>query len=315
MENPNVRIMSTSRGPVEYLDSGNGEVILSLHGAMGGYDQSQILARTIGEENYRYLSLSRPGYLGTPLIAGETPEEQADLYAEVIDLLGIRQVIVFAISGGGPSAINFALRHRDRCRGLVLVSTMGGKTRNKIPFFFHVMTRMAKWPAFVDMMREKTEKNLKQNLRRSISNPAILERTVRDTDVMALYTELTVGIFNRMAERIEGTKNDIKISQTTTYSLKDIAVPTLVIHGTKDLLVPFEEHGMRLATEIPGAQLLAAEGGEHVTIFTHREEIRSKVAAFLKGLNGEEETSKKDYNNAIDNTVIQAYICSNPRGE
>ncbi len=285
MEDPNVKILATSRGPVEYLDSGNGDVVLSLHGAMGGYDQSQILARTIGEANYRYLSLSRPGYLGTPLTAGATPEEQADLYAEVIDLLGIRQVVVFAISGGGPSAIHFALRHPHKCRGLVLASTVGGKTRSRIPFTFHVMTLLAKWPAFVSMMRRKTEKNLKQKLRRSVSAPDILERTVRDCDVMTLYRELAIGMFHRMAERIEGTKNDIKISQTRTYPLKDIAVPTLVIHGTKDPLVPFEEHGMRLAAEIPSAQLLAAEGGEHVTIFTHRREVQSKVSAFLKELN------------------------------
>jgi len=76
MENPNIKIMTTSRGPVEYLDSGTGQVVLSLHGAMGGYDQAEILARTIGESNYRFLSLSRPGYLGTSLSAGRTPEER-----------------------------------------------------------------------------------------------------------------------------------------------------------------------------------------------------------------------------------------------
>jgi pimeloyl-ACP methyl ester carboxylesterase len=279
-----VRVLTTSRGPIEYLDAGDGPVVLTLHGAMGGYDQASILARTIGESGYRYLALSRPGYLGTPLTAGRTPEEQADLYAEFIDLLGIRQVIVFAISGGGPGAIHFALRHRGKCQGLVLASTVGGKTRNKIPFTFHVMTRLAQWPAFVNMMRRKTEKNLKQGLRRSISDPDILERTVGDGDVMALYRELATGMFHRMAERIDGTRNDIRITQTRDYPLTDIAVPTLVIHGTRDPLVPFEEHGMRLAREIPGAQLLAAEGGEHVTIFTHRREVQARVSLFLKGL-------------------------------
>ena len=120
---------------------------------------------------------------------------------------------------------------------------------------------------------------------RSISDPAILERTLKDADVMALYREVAVGGFHRMAERIAGTKNDIKTTQTRTYPLKDIAVPTLIVHGTKDPLVPFQEHGKRLATEIPGAQLLAVEGGEHVTIFTHRKEVQLKVAAFLQELN------------------------------
>ncbi len=284
MENSNIKVLTTSRGPVEYLDTGTGEVVLSLHGAMGGYDQAQILARTVGASNYRYLSLSRPGYLGTPITAGKTPEEQADLYAEFINLLDIRQVVVIAISGGGPSAIHFALRHCDKCRGLVLISTCGGKAENKIPFFFHIMTLLANWPAFVNMMKKKTEKSMKRTLSRSISDPDILERTLKDADVMSLYREVAVGGFYRMAERIEGTKNDIKITQTRSYPLKDVAVPTLVVRGDKDPLVPFEDHGKKLATEIPGAQLLVPKGGEHVTIFTHRKEVQSKISAFLQEL-------------------------------
>jgi pimeloyl-ACP methyl ester carboxylesterase len=284
MENPNVKILATSRGPVEYLDTGTGEVILSLHGAMGGYDQADLLARTVGQAQYRYLCLSRPGYLGTPLATATTPEEQADLYAEVIDLLNIDKVIVMAISGGGPGAIHFALRHRDKCRGLVLISTCGGKVDNKVPLYFHIITFLARWPFLVKLMKKRTERNLKESLRRSVSDPDILERTLGDAEVMTLFTELTVGVFDHMAARIPGTKNDISITQTTSYPLPDIAVPTLVVHGTKDPLVPFEEHGKRLATEIPGAQLLAVEGGEHVTIFTHRREVQTKVAAFLQKL-------------------------------
>ena len=284
MDIPDLKVLNTSRGPVEYVDTGEGEVVLSLHGAMGGYDQARILACTIGEEGYRYLAISRPGYLGTPITAGRTPEGQADLYAEFIDLLGVRKVIIFAISGGGPSAIFFALRHCERCRGLVLVSTLGGKAQNRIPLFFHLMTLLAKWPAFVSMLKKKTESNLKRHLNRSISDPAILESTLRDADAMALYRGVAIGSFYRMGERIEGTKNDIKISQTRTYPLNDIAVPTLVVHGTRDPLVPFEQHGKRLASEIPGAQLFAVKGGEHVTIFTHRKEVQSRVSDFLRGL-------------------------------
>jgi pimeloyl-ACP methyl ester carboxylesterase len=284
METQHIKILTTTRGPVEYLDAGSGDAVLCLHGAMGGYDQSSILGRTVGPSGYRYLALSRPGYLGTPLSAGRTPEEQADIYAQVLDLLHIKQVIVMGISGGGPSSIHFALRHRERCRGLVLISTCGGKIENKPPFFFHIMMGMAKCPVFVRMMKKKTEKNLEANLRRSVSDPALLERTMRDADVMALYKELAVGMFDRFTERIEGTKNDIKITQTRTYSLKEIAVPTLVIHGTKDPILPFEKHGKPLAAEIPGAQLFIAEGGEHATIFTHRKEVQETVRTFFQEL-------------------------------
>jgi pimeloyl-ACP methyl ester carboxylesterase len=56
----------------------------------------------------------------------------------------------------------------------------------------------------------------------------------------------------------------------------------LVVHGTDDRLVPFTEHGKLLAARIPGAQLLAVEGGEHMAIFTHRDEVRTRVTRFLR---------------------------------
>jgi pimeloyl-ACP methyl ester carboxylesterase len=73
------RVVHTRRGPVEYAEVGAGPAVLCLHGAMGGYDQSLLLARSAGAPGFRYLAVSRPGYLGTPLSRGRTPEEQADL--------------------------------------------------------------------------------------------------------------------------------------------------------------------------------------------------------------------------------------------
>ena len=280
--------VSTSRGPVEYLDEGAGEPVLCLHGAMGGCDQSSILGRTIGPPGYRYIALSRPGYLGTPITAGRTPQEQADLFAEALAKLDIPRATVFAVSGGGPSAIYFAHRHRDMCRALVLASTCGGPASDKVPVAFHIMMLLAGCPPFVAWMRNKTTKNLAQSLSRSISDPAILARTLANAEVMALFEELTVGMFNGMSQRMAGTKNDIRVSQTTAYPLGEIAVPTLVIHGTHDPLLPIAEHGHRLANEIPGAQLCTVEGGEHVAIFTHRAQVQARVAAFL------EETSRTE---------------------
>jgi pimeloyl-ACP methyl ester carboxylesterase len=251
---------------------------------MGGYDQGQILVRTIGESGYRYVSVSRPGYLGTPLTVGRTPEEQADLYEELLDGLGIRETAIMAISGGGPSAIQFALRHRNRCGGLVLISTCAGKVNTPIPFSFKLMKLLVRWPAFVAMMKRRTKKDLERALRRSISDSTIRACTVQDPQVGPLIQEVIVGVFDRITLRLPGTDNDIRITRTTTYPLEEITVPVLVVHGTEDRLIPFKQHGMSLAARIPGAQLLAVEGGEHMAIFTHRDEVRVRITQFLRNL-------------------------------
>jgi pimeloyl-ACP methyl ester carboxylesterase len=177
---PAPTIVNTRRGPLEYVACGEGPAVLALHGAMGGYDHGLILARTIGETGYRFIAVSRPGYLGTPLTAGRTPEEQADLYADLLDALGLREVAVMAVSGGGPSALHFVLRHRGRCWGLVLVSTSSGKVDIRLPLSFQVMKLLMRWPWFVATTRRRTERDWERAARPSIADPVVRARTVRD---------------------------------------------------------------------------------------------------------------------------------------
>ena len=85
-------VIKTSRGNVEMTTWGHGPAVLSLHGAMGGYDQGILLAKTAISPRHRFIAISRPGYLGTPLGAGRAAEEQADICAEILDHLGAFKV-------------------------------------------------------------------------------------------------------------------------------------------------------------------------------------------------------------------------------
>jgi pimeloyl-ACP methyl ester carboxylesterase len=275
-------IADTRRGRVEYAEFGEGPAVIALHGAMGGYDQSLILARTAGVEGFRYIAVSRPGYLGTPITSGRTPEDQSDLCAGLLDALGIHTAVVMAVSGGGPCALNFAIRHGDRCRGLVLVSTCGAKLRTPIPFSFKLMGLLLRLPGFAASIEKKASAGLDQAAIRSIADPALRERTLRDPEAGPLFTALLRSTSHRMTERMPGTSNDIRVTRTTDYPLEKINAPTLIVHGTADGMVPFEAHGKLLASGIRDAELITIEGGEHVSIFTHLDVIRPRIASFLK---------------------------------
>ncbi len=60
-------------------------------------------------------------------------------------------------------------------------------------------------------------------------------------------------------------------------------VPTLVIHGDSDLIVPFEVSGRRAHEAIPGSRLVLVEGGPHGLNVTHAEQFNSALLDFLKG--------------------------------
>ncbi len=271
-------------GPVQYATYGQGPVLLSLHGAMGGFDQGLVLARVTGADaGMRVVAPSRPGYRGTPLSSGATPEAQADLYAALLDRLQVDRTTVIAVSGGGASALAFALRHPRRCRALILVSTCAVRNPMPIPLGFRVMTGLARWPGFVRFMRDRALRDPEKRLARSFPDAGQQQQLLSDPVAWPLYNDLRREMFTEMAARLPGTANDIQVTRTREFPLEQVQVPTLVIHGTRDPLLDYERHGLQLAQRIPGARLLTLEEGGHAALFSHRQQVADAVQRFLAG--------------------------------
>jgi pimeloyl-ACP methyl ester carboxylesterase len=77
---------------------------------------------------------------------------------------------------------------------------------------------------------------------------------------------------------------DCTVAFTKTDFRPDVAavtVPTLVIHGDSDLIVPFEVSGARTHAMIPGSQLVVVEGGPHGLNATHPDPFNAALLAFL----------------------------------
>ena len=60
-----------------------------------------------------------------------------------------------------------------------------------------------------------------------------------------------------------------------------IDVPTLVIHGEADRIVPFSAAGQRTAKLVKGARLVAIKDGPHCVIWTHADEVNAALSEFL----------------------------------
>ena len=65
--------------------------------------------------------------------------------------------------------------------------------------------------------------------------------------------------------------------------LTRVDVPTLVIHGDDDRIVPIAAAGARTAKLIKGARLVAVKGGPHCITWTHAEEVTGELLNFLRG--------------------------------
>lgn len=273
---------TAGKGVLEFVRRGEGPPVLLLHGAMGGYDQGLVLGETaIGPSGFEFVAVSRPGYLGTPLSMGRTPEEQADRCAELLDSLRLDKAAVVAISGGGQCALQFALRHPDRCPALVMISACSGTLVGGVPFRFRVMSLMARFPPLVGRMRKKLMEDPGAAARRSIPDAAMCAQTLNDPVAAPLMRAQQLSVFERMADRLPGTRNDIEQSRARfDYPLEQIRCPALVVHGTADQMVPYAL-AERLASRVPRGELLTLPGGPHVSLFTHLKVIRERVRKFL----------------------------------
>lgn len=115
------RIAETPCGAIEYAVRGSGSPVLVVHGAGGGYDQALEFSEPLERSGFCVVAMSRFGYLRTPLPIDASAAAQADAHACLMDALGIERAAIIGASAGAPSAMQFALRHPERCSSLVLL--------------------------------------------------------------------------------------------------------------------------------------------------------------------------------------------------
>jgi pimeloyl-ACP methyl ester carboxylesterase len=269
----NGQIIQTASGQIEYAIQGDGATVLICHGGGGGYDQGLLLSWP--ESGCQFLAPSRPGYLRTPLETGETFKAQADAYAALLDALDIHKAAVLAASGGGPSALQFALNYPDRCWGVILLSSicqsipafpflMQQITERIVPYFDFIPWLIFNTPILDVLIGSKT--------RSQIGN---------DFEKKTLLKELMRTLFPASL-RVNGMLNDVRqIAKMPIYPLEKISIPALVIHGNTDSIVPFTQ-GEWSSNKIPNAKFLPIENGDHFSFITHKEIIDPAVIEFLK---------------------------------
>lgn len=262
------RLIDTECGEVEYQVEGDGPAVLLLHGSPGGYDHGMALARFIPLDGFTKLAVSRPGYRRTPLSSGKSLQEQADLYAATLDRLHISRVAVIALSGGGSSGLQFALRYPERCTKLVMLSAVSQKYSEEA--MYQALPPVQRWLKKVFDRLAVTDLFL-------YTVAGLLNLSRQSVRISAMVSTLVMN-----NTRTDGYTNDMcQFAAMEEHVPKEIVQPTLIIHGTADVDVPFW-HAQALAAALADVQLLAVHGGRHSTTL-NGEETRQAVRSFLVG--------------------------------
>ena len=282
-------VVETARGAVEFARRGEPPYVVLLHGTPGGHTAS-ILGEPFEAAGFGTITPSRPGYLRTPLATGRTFAEQADAVAALLDALAIDAAAVYAISGGGPSAIELAARHPDRVRALILEVAVSETFR---PEFSDLGVRLLTSRAVMwlqGQMRRLPRLAVGQLLQTESTLDGADRKRVR-TDILASPEKLAyLRRFMASVPRFDllrtGFDNDLEqFRAIERLPRNEVRCPTLVVHGTHDRDVPFH-HGENAAREIPGAELHRVEKGWHLLALGDGAEdcARAQIAFLRKHL-------------------------------
>jgi pimeloyl-ACP methyl ester carboxylesterase len=271
------QLFQTAPGVVEAGLSGQGRAVLIAHGSGGGYDMGLWLAHLIGGP-FQYIAPSRFGYLRSPVPLNPTPEAQADTYAALLDTLQVNSAVIIGLSAGGGSALQFALRHPGRCRGLVMLSAASRPVPPLSPFLRAIYPLMLK-SDFIPWLLYATAPD--RVFQANGVSRALLAQIKPDPEKMQLLDGLYQTTFPSTLRR-EGMINDLQqlTSALPMYPIERITAPTFVVHAVNDPIIPFEA-GEFSASTIPNAQFLRLEDGGHFVSVTHREEIIPTIQEFL----------------------------------
>jgi len=277
------QVVESPWGPIEYADVGAGPPVLMIHGSGGGFDQGLAFSAPLARQNVRIIAPSRFGYLRSAMPEDATVEMQADALDWLMRRLEIEQAVIIGGSAGALSATQLALRHPERCRGLVLL----------VPAL-HAPDRLPGVNAAPDA---GTQRVINAVLGSDLlfwagmrAAPDFMTRMVLATDPATVKAATEAeqrrarsAMFHILpiSARKDGLLMDSATAGTPPpWPLERIACPTLAI-GARGDLYETDKAAVDAAARIPDARLVMYPDGGHLWI-GHDAEVWRLVGAFVR---------------------------------
>ncbi len=265
-----------------YSDEGQGQAVVFVHGLSSymGYWDRQLAAFTNG---FRVLALDLPGYgMSARPDAAYTPPWFSSVLVDWMDAVGLDSAVLVGHSMGGQIAITTALEHPSRVDGLVLSAPAGFETFDR----GHAQWMKAWWTE--SRALETGESEVRAAFTTSVFNESdehvakLIEGRVRLGKHEA-FGGTSVAVSRSIAGMLDHPVRD---------RLDELDVPTLVVFGTDDRMIPnpvFNGGRTRAIAEdgaeaIKGSELLMIPGAGHTVHHDAPQAFNNALSAFLEAL-------------------------------
>lgn len=260
---------------IYYKDWGTGKPVLFSHGWPLDADMWDSQLNFLAERGYRAIAFDRRGFgrSDQPWTGYDYDTFASDIN-DLIAKLDLREVTLVGFSmGGGDVARYIGQYGTERVAGLVLLGAV-------TPIF-------GKADDYAQGVDRSVFAGIKEGLRKDraqfisdFSTPFYGLNAGQTVSEGALTQTLNIALL----ASLKGTLDCVTAFSETDFrqDMSKITVPTLVIHGSNDQIVPFETTGKVAAEMIAGAELKVYDNAPHGFAVTHQDQLNEDLLAFLQ---------------------------------
>lgn len=268
-------VTTTDSTKLYVKDWGTGSPVILLHGWPLSSDSWDDHAMAIAAAGHRAIAYDRRGFgRSSQPWSGYDYDTLSDDLAAVIEQTGARDVTLVGFSMGGGEVARYMSRHGGKSVvKAVLVSSV-------LPYRLKTEdnpagTEQAEFEQ-IAMALQKDRPEFFADFFKSFFGIGMLS-----SPVSSELLEWTRSI--AMQASLKATIECLKSFSTTDFrqDLPAFKVPTMIIHGTEDKIVPIDASARVTAKGIPGAKLIEYKGAPHGLLATEKEQLTHDLLNFI----------------------------------
>src|ERR671924_130369 len=261
---------------IYYKDWGKGPVVTFSHGWPLSSDAWDGQMFFLAQNGFRVVAHDRRGHgRSSQPFSGNDMDGYADDLAAVIEALDLKDAILVGHSTGGGEVVRYIARHgKERVAKAVLIAA--------------VPPLMLKTPANPEGLPIEVFDNMRSGLMKDPSQ-FYKDLAIQFYGANRPGAKVSQGILDQfwlwsMQAGLKNAYESIKAFSETDFTedLKKIDVPTLVMHGEDDQVVPFANAGPKSAKLLKRSTFKAYPGLPHGMPTTNAEQINADLLAFVQ---------------------------------
>jgi pimeloyl-ACP methyl ester carboxylesterase len=262
---------------IYYEDRGTGKPVVLIHGwplSGGSWERQSAALLAAG---FRVITYDRRGFgrSSAPSTGYDYDTLARDL-DELIETLDLQDACIVGFSMGGGEVARYMGKFNEAGRV------------TKVVFMASIAPALRKDgnnpdgvdPSVFEGMKQGIEADrfdFLENFLKTFYNQKLIGGTrISDAAIHASFNVAAGSSYQAMLNCVDAWLEDFR------PDIAQIKVPTLVIHGDADQILPSAVTGERTAKLIPGAELVIIEDGPHGLNWTHATEVNKALLTFLK---------------------------------